>query len=55
MSEASQIYDRVPVGIRIDLFTVNSCMQFFIGWMKRFGCTNETFYVPLEIKANPNL
>jgi hypothetical protein len=32
-------------------FTVNRCMQFLIGLMKRFGYTTETFFVPLEQKS----
>jgi hypothetical protein len=36
-------------------FTVSRCMQFFIGLMKRFGYTQEAFFVPLNKKAHPNL
>jgi hypothetical protein len=34
-----------------EALTVSRCMQFFIGWMKRFGYTKETFFVPLEQKS----
>ena len=57
MKEDLQIFDKVLGRSHriVGSLTVNRCTKFFIGWMKRFGFTKKTFFVPLEQKANPNL
>ena len=38
----------------IGTLPVNRCIEFFIGWMKRFGHPSSLFSFPLNKKDSPN-
>ena len=41
--------------IIVRTLTVNRCIEFFIGWIKRFGHPLSLFLFPLNKKDPPNL